>query len=327
MIDNSYIQKYLEGTLDSEGFRVLHSWLEESGENKAYLFSMKEAYLGLNAEMDKEEADTDREWKRFLNRSGQVSDRKKWRKAVNALCTAAAAAAIFIIGHVTGQKAEETVPFDGEITIQTEIGQQSRMTLPDGTSVLLNDCSKLTYNPTMWTSERKVALEGQASFDVMHMENFPFKVKALHYDINVLGTSFDISCYKEDNENIVSLKQGKVEIEFASSSSPAYLKPGETLTYDTSTGKYRIDRLPEKLTYAWEDKAIVFNDNTLADKAGELYRHYGYKFNISEECAGLTYNGVFKGDNIHEFISVIDKITPQLHYSLDIDSKTISIWK
>lgn len=50
----------------------------------------------------------------------------------------------------------------------------SKTILPDGTTVLLNACSKLTYSLEGWNNTRDVRLEGEAIFDVVHKEDKPF---------------------------------------------------------------------------------------------------------------------------------------------------------
>lgn len=54
------------------------------------------------------------------------------------------------------------------VTLETEVGQQARTVLPDGSTVLLNACSKLTYSLGEWRKARGVQLEGEAIFDVKH---------------------------------------------------------------------------------------------------------------------------------------------------------------
>lgn len=112
------------------------------------------------------------------------------------------------------------------VTLETEVGQQARTVLPDGSTVLLNACSKLTYSLGEWRKARGVQLEGEAIFDVKHKNGKPFYVHTRHYDIRVLGTNFNVSSYAEEAEDIVTLKNGKVEIDVEGIVENAVLVPG-----------------------------------------------------------------------------------------------------
>lgn len=325
-MDDSIILKYFEGSLDEKEIAKLRSWVQEREANLDYFLSLKEAYLSMTSKADRKNADTDAEWERFLKKSGSLTKAVTLHRMWHVAAIAAAACCIFFIGRSVGLNKIDPVAFDGTTAIQTGTGEQSRMTLPDGTTVMLNDCSKLTYNPLEWKETRTVKLEGQASFDVVHMENLPFKVESPLYYVSVIGTAFDISCYQEDMFSSVSLKHGKVEIEFPSNSNTAFLNPGETMTYDVATNEYTINNLPDKVTYSWEDKIIIFSGNSLLEKSGELNRRYGYTFEISEKCNNFTYNGEFKEENVHEFMRIIETITPDLKYSIDEKKRNVKIW-
>ena len=324
MIDQSLIIKYLEGTLSPEESREVLEWLQESPENKEYLFSMKSGLLVLNAGKDRKAADTDREWRLLKkNLTGGERIRISWRP----FAVAAGLALLFSLGWILGHRNTMPERMAGDITIRTGIGQQSGTCLPDGTAVLLNDCSTLTYNPLAWKKSRKVSLSGQASFDVVHMDKFPFLVDTDHYQVEVTGTSFDIACYPDEVSNIVSLKDGRVSVCFPGGSQTAMLSPGESLIYNTASRTYTIQRLPEKQIYAWEEKAVSFKDQTLTEKSGELYRRYGYRLEIDDSCANDTFTALFDEESVSDVLVVIAQISPDIRYRIDSEQKNIRIWK
>lgn len=324
MIDQSLIIKYLDGELSPEESRIVLDWLNESQENKDYLFSLKSGLLALNADRDRKAADTDREWRRLKSR---FSARGKKPFSRTSFAVAAGLAMLFALGWVLGSRKQVPGRLAGDITIQTGIGQQTSANLPDGTTLLLNDCSRLTYNPLNWEKSRSVNLMGQASFEVVHMDNFPFRVKTADYEVEVTGTSFDIACYPGEETSSVSLKNGSVTVCFPGSSQSAPLAPGESLVYLPSSRTYTIQRLPEKQTYSWEKGAISFKDQTLKDKSGELYRRYGYRLEIDENCAHDTFTALFDGDSITEVLDVIVQLSPGIRYLINPETKTIRIWK
>ena len=100
----------------------------------------------------------------------------------------------------------EIMSVDKKITLETEVGQQAKAVLPDGSIVLLNACSKLTYSLGEWLNARSVQLDGEAIFDVKHRDNEPFYVRTRHYNIRVLGTNFNVLSYPKEPKDIVTLK-------------------------------------------------------------------------------------------------------------------------
>src|SRR5690606_7892291 len=121
----------------------------------------------------------------------------------------------------------------GFIHRETERGEKARLSLPDGTHILLNSDSRLWYNPDFGKDlERVVYLEGEAFFDVAKDTLHPFKIHSGDITTTVLGTSFNVQAFA-DEEITVSLVSGKVQIENQSAlnDSQIYLKPGEQGVY------------------------------------------------------------------------------------------------
>ena len=56
-------------------------------------------------------------------------------------------------------------------------------------------------------------MEGEAFFNVMRDEGKPFIVRTRQADVKVLGTSFNVKAYQEDELIAVSVRTGKVEVD------------------------------------------------------------------------------------------------------------------
>lgn len=215
----------------------------------------------------------------------------------------------------------------GLVTLETEVGQQAKTILPDGTTVLLNACSKLTYSLEGWNNTRDVRLEGEAIFDVVHKEDKPFYVHTYNYCVRVLGTNFNVMAYGNDPEGVVTLKHGKVEIGIAGSNKNMFLQPGESFVYDNQAGTYRIEQRSLKHVYAWERKEIIFEGHTLEEKKEELSRHFGYKFEVAPELQKMSYKATLRDESLNEFLAALDSITPQMSYHIDVNRKIVKVRK
>ena len=119
--------------------------------------------------------------------------------------------------------------------ITSNNGQKAEFTLPDGTSVHLNSGSKLSYNSEYNGNVREVTLEGEAFFDVIPNKDKPFIVKTSVFNIEVLGTSFNVSIYNDENIAETTLIEGKVKLTLNDAQSqPIYLTPSQKFVYSKS---------------------------------------------------------------------------------------------
>ena len=91
--------------------------------------------------------------------------------------------------------------------------------------------------PVQFGDTREVTLEGEAMFEVTHDEARPFIIKTHDHTIYVLGTTFNISAYP-DEELSVTLIEGKLKVN--APSGEYYLLPGEH--YSSAQSKvYKVD--------------------------------------------------------------------------------------
>lgn len=330
-INEDYLMKYLKNELSEEEASRLVAWLREDKDNREFLFSLKDSYQYLNYEKDKEEADTEQEWKKFTGRvEGLSGAGGSDRRSLSKYGWAAAAVLLLCVigGWMAGTLyAERNIP-QGTVALQTEVGQQAKTVLPDGTTVLLNACSRLTYSLEQWNDgKRGVQLEGEAIFDVTRKGKQPFSVHTRQYDIRVLGTNFNVRSYSNESEGVVTLKHGKVEVGIAGCDKNMYLRPGESFVYDNRSGKYRVEKRLLKHVYAWQRNEIIFEGHTLEDKKEELSRHFGYKFEIAPEMHAMSYKATLRDESLNEFMAALDSITPQMSYCIDVNRKIVKVKK
>lgn len=86
------------------------------------------------------------------------------------------------------------------------------ITLSDGSSVLLQPKSKLSYSKEFDLYDREVFLSGEAFFEVSKDLVKPFSVYSNEVITNVHGTSFRVIAYDEQDEVKILVKSGKVKV-------------------------------------------------------------------------------------------------------------------
>ncbi len=174
----------------------------------------------------------------------------------------------YIQGHIAYEKVkpvsvlvynELIVPLAGECYI----------TLADGTRVWMNSDSKLKYPVKFLGNERKVFLEGEAYFEVVK-DAEPFIVSTLLGDIRVLGTSFDVKAYREEEKMYTTLVSGKVCFQ---GQEKLEIDPGEQVVA-TADGKVEKRTVDINEYIGWKNGVYIFKDQPLERIMNDLSRWY-----------------------------------------------------
>ncbi|MEG1545428.1 MAG: FecR family protein, partial [Tannerellaceae bacterium] len=144
--------------------------------------------------------------------------------------------------------------------IHVPAGNRTHITLPDGTEAWLNANTTLQYPVAFSESEREVLLDGQAYFDVTKSKN-PFIVKTGKYNVEVLGTTFDVEAYSKEKEFKTALFSGKVKLYNNDPvSSAIYLAPGQTAQLVGNALK--VSSTTDVNTYRWREGLIYIEDKS-----------------------------------------------------------------
>jgi len=102
--------------------------------------------------------------------------------------------------------------------------------LGDGTRILLNTESSLTYPTAFVGKERKVSITGEAYFEVARDASKKFMVDANGITTEVLGTHFNVNSYSDEEKTKVTLLEGSVKVSRqsgVSSHESVIIKPGQ----------------------------------------------------------------------------------------------------
>ena len=214
-MNKDILYKFFEGNASFEEEAAVKQWMEESAENRlAFLKERKlfDAMLLLgNEEIIKNGK------KRFsINLSSLRTE----------LIKIAAVIALTLGGSfIYRQMQTEQTPIALQ-TITVPAGQRINITLADGTNVWLNARTTIQYPITFNEKERLVKLDGEAYFDVTKDKSKPFIVQTDNYNVEVLGTQFDVNAYSETGEFETTLMSGSVKVASVSDSTQKItLKP------------------------------------------------------------------------------------------------------
>lgn len=173
-------------------------------------------------------------------------------------------------------------------TISVPPGGQYQVILPDGSKVLLNASSSLRY-PTRFTkSERNVVLIGEGYFEITKNPKRPFYVKTNQQLIKVLGTSFNVYAYDDEDDSKTTLVEGSVEVQNRTHQK-MILKPGQQSHIDIND-EMAVKNVDMEEELAWKNGNFLFNDTALKNILKMLSRWYAVKVDYTY-VPHVMYNG------------------------------------
>ena len=248
------ISNYLRGELSEEEEKKLSKWFDTNSSNKDQLNSLSDiwktplGYPGI-VNMDHEQQKI---WSRLHTENGySVSGKGKlvsWPKII--LRYAAVLLVFLSLGYIfwINSNSEIEAPFVAEVIERNNpSGQKSTIHLPDGSTVLLNAGSKLSYSNDFNNEARKIYLEGEAYFEVAKNPNIPFEVFTDDLVITALGTSFNVHAFGNKQFEKIALNTGKIKIECLDTIKyrcpPSFLIPGDLAFFSLQTRRIRVSKI------------------------------------------------------------------------------------
>lgn len=161
--------------------------------------------------------------------------------------------------------------------METLTGMEYTLALADGTLVYLNAETSLRYPVVFREGERVVELEGEAYFEVAKDEMRPFIVRMNGSEIKVTGTSFNARAYRNEEEVVTTLVEGRVEV------NGRKIVPGEQARCEVNTGNLTVKTVDVNRFIAWKEGYFVFRNERLEDVMKTLARWYGVEYHFLDE--------------------------------------------
>ncbi|WEK35911.1 MAG: FecR domain-containing protein [Candidatus Pseudobacter hemicellulosilyticus] len=148
------------------------------------------------------------------------------------------------------------------------------LVLPDGSRVSLQPNSQLDYPAAFTGPTREVTLTGEAFFDVASDKEKAFIIKAGKTTTTVLGTSFNIKAWPADQEVVVTVTKGKVQVA-DQSRVLGVITPDQQLSVNTQNGQARQAAVNAASEVSWKEAEYTLDDISLDDAITEIQARYG----------------------------------------------------
>jgi transmembrane sensor len=322
-MEDELIVRYLSGEASDEEKKKLLAWTAQSPENEKQFLSAEKLFelsdrhyatrkphsLDINVEQ---------EWNHFVN-----SIEKKKETPVRAIVVAkpsfagnwlriAASVALILVSSAI-------VYFfvrDNDVHYQTT-NNTLTVSLPDGSSVVLNEYSELSYSTSFGENNRQVKLKGQGFFNVEKDKQKPFIIDATQTKVEVVGTSFDVRAYEDTEAVEVVVQTGVVKFSAPVAKGEITIAAGQKGIY--SKAKQHLDSFvnEDPNFNAWNTRTIVFAEDNLRTVIETLNKTYHANIIATGEIsASCVVTVTFDHQTLEAVLNVL-KTTLNLTYRIN----------
>lgn len=306
---NHIIARVLSGDNSSDDILSLSEWLNE-GEKNREEFRVLKNYWDAEVAFNHFVSPTFSADKLLQDINRKDSDIKKTKVWKRYFPLIAAATLLFIFStafflYYTNNQASEYY------TLLTD-EHKSDFTMEDGTVVILNKNSRLSYSDKFGKNTRDVKLEGEAYFEVAKEPDKPFQVEMNGASIIVLGTHFNVKADADSDDITATLVEGSIRFEGAEQK--IVMTPNQQLTFNRSTKKVDVKHVDTDLYTSWKDGLLKYKSILLAELVEELKNVYQVQIQIDDEellKSTVTVSGTFSREqSIEQILKVISRSLP-----------------
>ena len=172
--------------------------------------------------------------------------------------------------------------------------ERKQFDLADGTKVWLSPNSKLSYPNRFEGTERRVTLDGEAFFDVTHDAKHPFVIKSGQLSTTVLGTTFNVTAYKEQHTINVTLVAGRVAVALddAKNGQRDTILANQRIVFDKISSRISKVDYPEAAAFLNKRLGLYeYNGTALQEVSKDLENQYNIKIQLNEQLSEAMFYG------------------------------------
>jgi ferric-dicitrate binding protein FerR (iron transport regulator) len=312
---------YFSGDLSEQDRAMIDEWRMESEENEIlYIESMK-AWEAIPLLNEMEQFDSFESLKK-VNKKISKQEGLKWRTFIQLAAAVLLIPLLAYSGYLTARIFSLNKQQTENLVMQTISSRQGMVTqfdLADGTKVWLNSGSKLQF-PTRFTGDtRDVELSGEAFFDVTKNDKQPFRVNAKDLIVEVLGTSFNVVSFEDEEQSEVVLVEGKVLL-FSEAEKVkkvfGTMLPGQRAVYNEDLHEVEAEEVTVDKYIAWRDGNLIFRDDNMEDVVKRLSRWFNVEIVINDpEIKNYEYKASFRNETLTQVLNLL-KLSAPIDYQL-----------
>ncbi|MDR3140586.1 MAG: DUF4974 domain-containing protein [Tannerellaceae bacterium] len=307
------IVNLVTGNLDSEDRKRILSEIGTNVESKKEFYKIKAAWALFSSTKKMNQYDMERT---YVELQGRIR-----RKPVHpdlrintfiryaAILIAIIGSSLLFINLTKQNRFVEELKYT---TVVADYGQISKIILPDHSVIWLNSGTTMTYNNRFAITNRDLILDGQAYLEVKKENDNPLIVACKDLRIKVLGTTFDVNAYMDDEIIQIVLESGKVQLLRTDDNSFDYrLKPGEIAQYNVNLKNVAIEKIGPSDYASWKDGYLLFNETPLSEVIEQLERKFNVEINVIDaDVYKSVFNAKFNKESLSEILNYIEYSCP-----------------
>jgi transmembrane sensor len=200
-------------------------------------------------------------------------------------------------------------------TIATPKGGQYQIVLPDGSKVWLNAASSIKFPAAFTGSTRQVEIAGEVYMEIAKNAKQPFIVKTNGTEVQVLGTSFNINAYSDEEAIKTTLIEGSVKV--VKENSEAILKPGEQAVISNSAAS-KIQKILVETdeVLAWKNGDFDFGHSDIRSIMRQLSRWYDIDVVYEGQMPERSFSGSMQRNmNLSAALRVLER--SNIHFRME----------
>ena len=318
-MDIDLLHKFYRGECSEEEARTVIAWFA-SGKQKEFMFEQLQAHWeGFEVQEEREfpaynsekvlqgihnRIQKERQDEIEVNRFRYSSIHRHYALKVASIVLLAVFSA-FIVHKFTPEPMVEK--FQLITTVEVPVGEKRTIRLDDGTKVVLNSGSKISYPAQFAEGKREVTLKGEAFFEVARDTTKPFMVQTGDVVTTVLGTSFNVRAYQDEREISVAVASGKVKVQ--RKEEELLLSPGKSATYPGSEQKLFMQDFDANEVLSWKEETLYFKDASFKEFKTALERWYGVEISTKGgKELDWQISGTFKRQSLNSVLLTIGHV-------------------
>lgn len=225
----------------------------------------------------------------------------------------------FMVGRGWGEQVIELVEYVEHIAPP---GVKSKLTLTDGSRVVLNSGSRLYYVKHFEADKRELFLEGEAYFEVFRDSVRPFVVRTGTVFTTALGTSFNIDAYETEAVNIYLLTGKVLVADSLASTEGILLERGEAALMDKNGGMNK-GKFDEERVTAWTKGVILFDRTPMLEAIKTLENWFGVPFDLrNHPPVGLTVSGKFDNEQLK---NILEGLSYSARFRFEMEDEKVKL--
>jgi len=306
--------RYIQGDVTSDEKEQIMYWLDEHPDHMREYAAIRKLYTAV-----------------IWNTDRPISQKHK-RTVLRRISVEVVKIAAILLVAVWGtyqfaaKNTEDEMPALAQtFSIFAPIGQRVEFYLSDSTKVYLNSGSTLVFSQDYNIKNRDVTLNGEGYFDVRQNREIPFIVKTKQYDVQALGTEFNVTAYDDNLSFTTALLDGVVEVYSSQTRTNVMrLEPGQFA--QSVNKKLVLSDIPDYNYFKWREGLICFDDEMVSNIFSKLELYYDVKIQTGNPSL-LThrYTGKFRVKDGVEHVLRVLQLKHTFNYVKNEESNQIII--